>query len=114
MSTSHGLRFDDSRFWVIHRRRHYGPFDYEWSADLYGVELTYQGRKFGEICSREEIYADLSEFRLPRRVAQVACLVSGCLLFGMLHGYSTLERAELLAQHLTQHGCADFLHFESR
>jgi hypothetical protein len=113
MPASHGLCFDESRFWVIHRRRRYGPFDYEWSADLYGLELTYQGLKFGEICSREEIYADLSEFRLPRRVVQVASLVSGCLLFGMLHGFSPLERIELLEQHLTQHGCADFLYFES-
>lgn len=112
MSASHGLRFDDARFWVIHRRRRYGPFDYEWSADLYGLELTYQGRKFGEICGSDEIYADLSEFRLPRRVVEVASLVSGCLLFGILHGYSRPERVELLAQHLVQHGCADFLNFE--
>ncbi len=113
MSISHGLQLDESRFWVIHRRRRYGPFDYEWSADLYGLELTYQGQKFGEICSRDEIYADLSEFRLPRRVVEVASLVSGCLLFGMLQGFSPLERAEFLAQHLTQHGCADFLNFEA-
>jgi hypothetical protein len=112
MPASHGLQFRESCFWVIHRRRRYGPFDYEWSTDLYGLELTYQGRKFGEICGGDEIYADLSEFRLPRRVVQVASLVSGCMLFGLLHGYSPLERAELLVQHLKEHGCTDFLHFE--
>jgi len=113
MSASHGLRFDETRFWVIHRRRHYGPFDYEWSADLYGLELTYQGRKFGEICSSDEIFADLSEFRLPRRVAQVASVVSGCVLYGILNGYSPPQRVELLWEHLTKHGCADFLHLET-
>ena len=59
MSASHGLRFDGSRFWVIHRQQEYGPFDYQWSTDLRGLEMIYQGEKFGEHCSENQIYADL-------------------------------------------------------
>jgi hypothetical protein len=59
MSASHGLRFDGSRFWVMHRRQEYGPFDYQWSSDLRGLEMIYQGEKFGEHCSENQIYADL-------------------------------------------------------
>jgi hypothetical protein len=109
MKPSRGLRFEESRFWITHRRREYGPFDYEWSADLYGVELTYQGRKFGEICSEREIYADLQGFGLPARVAEVASIVSGCLLFAMLNGLSGDERRSLLQSHLLDHGCSEYL-----
>ena len=47
MSAPHAIRFDDTRFWVTHRRREYGPFDYQWSTDLHGLEMTYRGVKFG-------------------------------------------------------------------
>ena len=29
---THGIRFEGTRFWVLHRRREFGPFDYEWSC----------------------------------------------------------------------------------
>lgn len=109
MSAQRGLRFEDSRFWIRHRRREYGPFDYEWSTDLYGVELTYQGRKFGEICSEREIYADLEGFGLPARVTEVASIVAGCMLFGLLNGLHEDERSALLRTHLDQQGCSDYL-----
>lgn len=109
MSASRGLRFEESRFWITHRRREYGPFDYEWSADLYGVELTYRGRKFGEICSEREIYADLQGFGLPARVAEVASIVAGCMLYGLLNGLREDERSALLRTHLNQQGCSDYL-----
>ena len=38
MAGAHGVRFDGTRFWVVHRRREFGPFDYEWSGDLDGIE----------------------------------------------------------------------------
>jgi hypothetical protein len=103
------LRFDENRFWITHRGREYGPFDYEWSADLYGVELTYQGRKFGEICSQSEIYADLQGFGLPLRVAEVASIVAGCLLYGILNGLADSDRRTLLAARLHEHGCGAYL-----
>jgi hypothetical protein len=37
MSSAHGLRFDGTQFWVVHRRREFGPFDYEWSRELDGI-----------------------------------------------------------------------------
>lgn len=108
MSTSHGLRFDDTRFWVIHRRTEYGPFDYEWSQDLCGIELTFRGTKFGEVCGEHEIFADMKEFRLPRRVVQVASVVFGSVLHGILHGLNQQERTRHLKTVLKTHGCADF------
>ena len=65
VTAASGLRFEGTAFWVRHRHREYGPFDYEWSRDLGGVELIYGREKFGEFCSADEIYADLKEFHLP-------------------------------------------------
>lgn len=109
MSGRRGLRFDETRFWVRHRGREFGPFDYEWSPDLYGIELTFEGRKFGEICSQSEIYADLQGFGLPRRVTEVASIVAGCLLYGLLHGLAEPERRSLMAERLAEHGCSEYL-----
>ena len=92
MSSPHGLRFDDTRFWVIHRRREYGPFDYDWSLDLSGMELTYRGQKFGEICSSRELFADLKEFGLPMRVVEVASVVLGCTILAIVQGLPAQER----------------------
>lgn len=110
MFRSHGLKFDGSRFWVLHRRREYGPFDYQWSADLRGLELIYRGQKFGEHCSADEIFADLKEFHLPRSVVEVASIVLGCRLFGIVNELSETERREFLIQKLCEHGyerCAE-------
>ncbi len=104
-----GIRVEGTRFWVIHRRREFGPFDYEWSHDLRGLALLYQGQKFGEICSDEELFADLEEFRLPMRVVEVATLTLGCLLYGILSGLGPAQRRDLLAAHLAEHGYGEFL-----
>lgn len=109
MAGSHGLRFDRTQFWVIHRRTEYGPFDYDWTLDLDGVELLYQGVKFGEICSREELFADLSEFRLPRSVVHVASVVIGCSALGIALGYTPDEREEFLERTLKKFDCERFL-----
>jgi hypothetical protein len=112
--SQHGLYFDDCRFWVIHRRQEYGPFDYQWSPDLSGVELTFRGHKFGEICSDDELFADLKEFGLPMRVVTVASLTIGCLLYGILHGLGEAARNRLLVQRLIEHECAEYLSDELR
>lgn len=109
VSPSKGLRFEDTRFWVIHRRKEYGPFDYEWTPDLRGIELHYRGKKFGEICSIHEIFADMKSFGLPMRVVEVACVVLGSNLLGITSGYSSLERKALLQEILTEFKCDDFL-----
>jgi hypothetical protein len=109
MAAAHGLRFDGTRFWVVHRRREFGPFDYEWSRELDGIELWYSGHKFGEICSEDEIFADLAEFRLPLRVVQVASVVFGSTLQSILAGDSARERRLKLIRLLTEHGYERFL-----
>ena len=108
MSASHGLRFDGSRFWVIHRQQEYGPFDYQWSTDLRGLEMIYQGEKFGEHCSENQIYADLKEFQLPRSVVAVASIVLGCMLYGIVNNLCDEERRALVVQRLCEHGYERF------
>jgi hypothetical protein len=105
---THGVLFEGSRFWVVHRRRNYGPFDYEWSADFAGVELTFAGRKFGEYCSKDEIFADLKEFRLPAAVVEVATIVLGCLVFGVLNGLPESERTRFIGERLAAGGYERF------
>ena len=104
----HGITFDGSRFWVTHRRREYGPFDYEWSRDYDGVELLYQGQKFGEFCSRDEIFCDLKSFSLPQRVVEVAVVTLGSLLFGVLNGLDEAHKRWAIYDHLTRRGLDRF------
>lgn len=75
--TQFGLMFKEDRFWVIHQRRTYGPFEYQFNQDLRGLVLCYQGEAFGEVCSQEEFFIDLKPFGLPMNVAHVATLVYG-------------------------------------
>ncbi|QDV50172.1 hypothetical protein Enr17x_22100 [Gimesia fumaroli] len=105
---THGIRFDGTRFWVLHRRREFGPFDYEWSKDFSGVEFMYRDQKFGEYCSAEEIFADLKQFSLPMRVVEVACLTIGMVLYGVLNGLPETLWKELLRQRLDESGFERF------
>lgn len=104
----HGITFDGSSFWVTHRRREYGPFDYEWSREFDSVELLYQGQKFGEFCSRDEIFADLKSFALPQRVVEVACITLGAVLFGVLNGLDEAHKRWTVYDHLTRRGLDRF------
>jgi hypothetical protein len=104
----HAVHLTGTRFWVTHRRCSYGPFDYEWSPDFNGVELHYAGQKFGEYCSAEELYADLKPFALPMSVVEVTSIVMGCVLFGVLHGWSEAEREQLVQSRLREFGYARF------
>ncbi|MEZ6067403.1 MAG: hypothetical protein R3B90_17240 [Planctomycetaceae bacterium] len=106
---THGLRFEDTAFVVVHRRIEYGPFDYQWSTDLSSVILTYAGQRYGEVCSPEQLQADLREFRLPRKVVQVAMLVAGCQLHSIRNGHDEQTREQLLRTVLTSFGCDRFL-----
>ena len=109
MSASHGIHFKGSKFWVFHRRREYGPFDYEWSKDFCGVELMFQNTKFGEYCSGEELFADLSQFKLPKRVVEVSSIVLGCIIISLQQGMTEAERADLIAQRLKDMGYEKYL-----
>jgi hypothetical protein len=110
---SHGIVFQGSRFWVTHRRRRYGPFDYEWSKDFAGIELTFAGDKFGEYCGKEEIFADLKEYRLPASVVPVATIVIGCVVFAVLNGLREEERERLIVEHLAKRGFERFALIET-
>lgn len=105
---THGLRFDGSAFYVIHRRREFGPFDYHWSSDLRSVDLTYQGRKFGEVFSAAQMCVDLRDFKLPRRVVQVAVLVTGAILQSLHLGDDESTRTRRIAAVLRDFGCRRF------
>lgn len=109
MANRHAFRLHETSFWVIHRGREYGPFDYEWSHDMRGVELTFRGAKFGEICGPAEIYADLREFGLPMRVVEVASIVMGCIVSRIGHGLSVDERRALIEHRLHEFGCSQFV-----
>lgn len=110
MSFHSGLRFEGTAFWVRHRNREYGPFDYEWSVDLSGIEMTYQREKFGEYCSCDEIYADLKEFKLPMRVVEVSSIVSGSIVYGILNGLSDGEKRNMMKTQLENNGLERFTH----
>lgn len=110
MNPPHRLIFDESRFWVVHRHRRYGPFDYEWSKDFCGMELTYRGRKFGEYCSNEEIFADLAEFQLPQPVVAVGTIVCGTIVRLVLEGQPAGERTAQIERVLVEFGYSRFVH----
>ncbi|MCR9200844.1 MAG: hypothetical protein NXI04_19580 [Planctomycetaceae bacterium] len=98
----------DSAFQVCSRGRIFGPFDYQWSHDLHGIELTYQGVKFGEICSDEELFADLSEFQLPISVCEVAALTAGTIAKGIVAGQCLDLRVATLVRSLEEFGFGRF------
>lgn len=109
VSDSHGIQLEGSRFWVKHRRRMYGPFDYEWNSDFCGVEMLYDGQKFGEYCSVDEIFADLKPFHLPMSVVRVTSIVMGCVLFGVFNGLRESERNRMLENRLRELGYEQFV-----
>ena len=101
-SVANEIILNDDKFWIVSRQGLYGPFVYQWSGDLYGIEFTYQGQKFGEVCSDEELYADLKPFGLPISVARVAALVAGAIVVSIRSGTSTDERVSHLISLLQQ------------
>lgn len=98
----------DDSFDVIHRRRRYGRFTYEWTHDLNGLELLCERRKFGEICSAEQLCADLSDFAMPHPVRCVATIVLGCLVRELGDGRSHRDRLRRLRNELDKLGYAKF------
>lgn len=103
-----GIQFHQTRFWVHHRRNTYGPFDYQWASDLRGIEFMYQGEKFGECCSDEEFAADLSAYRIPLVVCQVATVVLGSIVKAIHEGAGTEKRFRFAKQALLTHGYSKF------
>ncbi len=99
-----GVLIDETRFWVVHRRKYYGPFDYQWSIDLNGIEFLYQHQKYGECCSNEEFFADLKPFKLPSRVSQVATIVTGTVVSCIFHCIASHERVRQITRNLKNMG----------
>ena len=108
MALPNEIRVSDSTFWVVHRGREFGPFDYEWSMDLRGLELTYCGEKFGEVCSNEEVYADLAPFRLPMSVCRAAIVTAGSIVVGITESRTATERLNMLRTELHKHELSRF------
>lgn len=101
---TYGISMSEAGFWVIHRRRSYGPFDYQFSGDLDGIEFLYQGEKYGECCSSEEFFADLHPYRLPQRVSEAATVVTGTVTRCIFQGIPAAERFAQIAEQLRQAG----------
>ena len=94
------LRFEETAFWVLHRGREYGPFDYQWSKDLHGIELLFDGDKFGEFINHHQLHADLSTYELPRKVSRVASIVLGSVVYGIRQGWTHERRIEFARENL--------------
>lgn len=109
VSNANEILIDGSRFWVVYRGRAFGPFDYEWSKDFAGIEMTFRGIKFGEYVSRQEIFADLKEFELPGPVVNVATIAIGSIVSGVLEGLPEAERSLKLAERLSAMGFGRFV-----
>lgn len=107
-SVANEIILNDDKFWIVSRQELFGPFDYQWSGDLYGLEFTYQGQKFGEICSEDEFYADLKPFGLPISVARIAAIIAGTIVVSIRSGTSTDERVTHLISLLQQFNLGRF------
>lgn len=70
--------------------------------------MLYNGQRFGEYCSMDELFADLKPFALPMSVVRVTSIVMGCILFAILNGLREPERLDLLDTRLRQHGLQHF------
>ncbi len=101
-SVSNEIILNDDKFWIVSRNELFGPFNYQWSGDLYGIEFTYKGEKFGEVCSDDELFADLKPFGLPITVSRVAALTAGSIAFGIRAGSCVDQRVIHLIELLQQ------------
>ena len=102
------ILLNEDQIWVTFRGTKFGPFGYQWSNDLHGMEFLYQGCKFGEVCSDEEIFADLQPFGLPLSVCQVATLTVGTIIEGIRAGSCVDERVSRLISLLVKFGLDRF------
>ena len=98
----------ETAWWIVSRGRTWGPFDYQWSTDLHGIELMYQGLKFGEICGEEEFFADLAPFRIPLSISRIAAIVAGTLAAGISAGDCRDGRTKRLLKALEEFGFGRF------
>lgn len=90
------------------RRRAYGPFDYQWSHDLRGIEFTSQSEKFAEVCSCDEFYADLRPWALPLAVCRAAAVTAAMIARSIPVGLTDQQRAASLADLLHEHDVGGF------
>ena len=72
------------------------------------MELVYQGEKFGEYCTADEIYADLKGFNLPKTVAEVGTIALGSIIQSILDCQNPFVRYETLTHHLKEQGYDQF------
>ncbi|MEZ6039098.1 MAG: hypothetical protein R3C20_01235 [Planctomycetaceae bacterium] len=108
VSPDNQILLNDDQFWVTFRGRQFGPFAYQWSNDLYGVEFLYRGDKFGEVCSEDEFFADLQPYELPMSVCQVATLTAGIIAEAVQKGRCVDQRVSRLIELLHSFGLDRF------
>lgn len=70
----------------------------------------YRGQKFGEYCSSEEFFADLSEFNLPQSVYTVATIALGKYIQTILKGLSPEEQYPAIFEELIKAGYSKYAH----
>ncbi|MCA9063772.1 MAG: hypothetical protein KDA96_11955 [Planctomycetaceae bacterium] len=108
MQPSNEILVHDDGFWIVCRRRMYGPFLYQWSGDLHGIEFLLRGSKFAEVCGPEQFFADLEPFQLPATVCHVATIIVACMAESLRHGQCMDERVHRILALLQQSGLDRF------
>lgn len=99
----------DTAWWIVSRRQTWGPFDYQWSTDLRGVEFTFQGCKFAEVCREDEFFADLAPFRIPISICRAAAIVAGSTAISISMAEEPEARVSRLAEALAEYGFGRFV-----
>jgi len=99
----------NTAWWIVSRRQTWGPFDYQWSTDLRGVEFTFQGSKFGEVCGKNEFFADLAPFRIPISVCRAAAIVAGSIAISISMAEDSEARASRISETLGEYEFGRFV-----
>ena len=72
------------------------------------MAMTFQGQKFGEYCSEDELFADLKPFKLPLSVSQVSTVIMGTQFYCVLNGYTEVERRHEVIRRLAEFGFSKY------
>ena len=104
----HAVQLRDGGFRVRHRASAWHEFTWQWSTDLYGVELWHRGRKVAEVCGPDRVFADFAGCELPDRVVEVATLAYGVLVWAIRESVPPSRRPALLAAELAGRGLERF------
>ncbi len=108
-SPGNEIIISDTVWWIRRRGQSWGPFEYQWSSDLRGVEFLLRGEKFGEVCSQEEFFADLAPFGLPISVCRVAAIIAGSVAVSLAAVEEPDIRVSRLIETLDEFGLGRYI-----